>query len=86
MEEAKQRQASLTYLGEAGAGLVQVTLRGDFSVQKVHIDSSLLSEQKSAIEQMVTAAYTNAWEQAQQENEKNTFGDFNLPQDFKFPF
>ena len=75
--------------GEAGAGLVAVTMNGRHDVRAVHIDPSVLQEDKSVLEDLVAAAVNDAVrrvEEAQAEALKDVAGGLSLPGGFPFPF
>ncbi|MEX1031957.1 MAG: YbaB/EbfC family nucleoid-associated protein [Cellvibrionaceae bacterium] len=89
-ENMKQMQEELTNMevqGEAGAGLVKVTMTGRHDVKKVVIDNSLLSEDKEMLEDLVAAAVNNAVRKVEEEG-KNKMGGLteglNIP-GFKWP-
>lgn len=52
--------AALTVTGESGAGLVRVTMTGRHDVQRVEIDPTLLTEDKSMLEDLLAAAVNDA--------------------------
>jgi len=71
MQKAKQMQdsmkdmqaelAAMEISGEAGGGMVHVTMSGDRAVRRVEIDPSLWSEQdKALVEDLVAAAFNHA--------------------------
>lgn len=47
-------------LGESGAGLVTVTMTGKYDVKSVSIDSSLMTEDKEILEDLIAAAVNSA--------------------------
>lgn len=64
MEEAQKQIIALEITGEAGGGLVKVTMRGDHRVIAVFIDPSLLKvEEQSILQDLVAAAVNKAVEQ-----------------------
>ncbi len=89
MQKAQEELANMECTGEAGAGLVKVTINGKHEVKKVDIDQSLLEEDKEIIEDLIAAAM-NAAVRKVAENNKNQFSGMtaglNLPDDFKLPF
>ena len=50
MQKAQEEIAKAEVTGEAGAGLVKVTMNGRHDVRKVDIDPSLMSEEKDILE------------------------------------
>lgn len=61
LAEAREKMKSLTADGEAGAGLVKVTVNGEFSVLSCSIDPSLMDPEKvHTLEVLVATAYNSA--------------------------
>lgn len=89
MQAAQAELANLEVVGEAGAGLVKITMTGRNDVRKVSIDDSVLSEDKSLLEDLLAAAVNDAVrrvESARQEKMQGFTAGLNLPAGFKFPF
>ena len=88
MQKAQQDMASKEVQGEAGAGLVKVTMNGRHDVRRVNIDSSLLSEDKEILEDLLAAAVNDAVrkvEAANKEAMSGLAGGVDLS-NFKMPF
>lgn len=89
LQKAQEELAQKEVTGEAGAGLVRVTMNGKHDVRKVELDPSLLQEERSLVEDLVAAAVNDAVRKVAESN-KNQFGGmmsgFNMPEGFKFPF
>ncbi|WP_372860589.1 YbaB/EbfC family nucleoid-associated protein [Spongiibacter sp.] len=89
MQQAQQELANKEVRGEAGAGLVKVTMTGRHDVRRVEIDDSLLSEDKEVLEDLLAAAVNDAVRKVE-ENNKGQMGDMlsgmGMPGDFKMPF
>jgi DNA-binding YbaB/EbfC family protein len=88
-QKAQQEMAAREVQGEAGAGLVRVTMTGRHDVRAVEIDPSVLSEDKSVLEDLLAAAVNDAVrrvEEAQQESLRELTGGMKLPGGFPFPF
>lgn len=99
MKQAQQMQANMQQMqedlakaevkGEAGAGLVSVTMSGRHDVKRVHIDDSLMSEEKEMLEDLLAAAVNDAVRKIETQNReqmaKMTAG-MGIPPDFKMPF
>lgn len=61
MQKAQEELASLTVEGEAGAGMVKVTLSGKFEMKSIRIDPSLLkSDEAEMLEDLILAASRDA--------------------------
>lgn len=89
MQKMQEELANKTVNGESGAGMVRVTMNGRHDVKAVNIDASLLSEEKTILEDLLAAAVNDAVRKVEQEN-KNMMGDlaggFQMPPGFKMPF
>ncbi len=59
MQKAQEELARMEVTGEAGGGLVKVTMTGKHAVRRVEIDPSLLDD-KEMLEDIVTAAVNDA--------------------------
>lgn len=89
MQKAQEEIAKAEVTGEAGAGLVKVTMNGRHDVRKVDIDSSLMSEEKDILEDLLAAAVNDAVrrvEENQKEKMSGMMSDMGLPPGFKMPF
>ena len=89
MQKAQQELADREVVGEAGAGLVSVTMTGRHDVRRVTIDESVLGEEKSVLEDLLAAAVNDAVrrvESANREAMESLTGGIPLPPGFKFPF
>lgn len=60
LKEVQAAVAAMEVTGESGAGLVRITMTGRHDVRAVEIDASLLSEDKSVLEDLVAAAVNDA--------------------------
>ena len=81
--------ARLEVGGEAGGGLVRVTMTGRHDVRRVHIEPSLLGGDREVIEDLVAAAVNDAVrrvEALQREKLAGAAGGLSLPEGFKLPF
>ena len=88
MQEMQEEVARLEVTGESGAGMVKVVMNGRHEVRRVEIDDSLLSEDKSMMEDLVAAACNDAVhkvERVQQEKMSGLASGFGLPLG-KMPF
>ncbi|TGL62902.1 YbaB/EbfC family nucleoid-associated protein [Leptospira sarikeiensis] len=82
MEEVKKRISSLRVVGDAGAGMVQVTSTGDGTIVDVKINRALFdSEDNKMLEDLMIAATNDALQKAKQSAEhelKSITGGFDL--------
>jgi nucleoid-associated protein EbfC len=90
MEEMQASLQSLELTGEAGAGLVQVTLSGKGDLRKVKIDPKVIDPTDSEmLEDLILAAHQDAKakiEAASAEEMKKVTGGLQLPPGMKLPF
>jgi DNA-binding YbaB/EbfC family protein len=89
MQKAQQQLADSLVTGEAGAGLVTVLMNGRHDVRKVHIDASLLTENKEILEDLLAAAVNDAVRKVEASNQdmlSRLGAGFGLPAGFKMPF
>ncbi|HKJ84038.1 MAG TPA: YbaB/EbfC family nucleoid-associated protein [Mariprofundaceae bacterium] len=88
MQKMQEEMASVEVEGEAGGGMVKVTLSGDRVVRRVTIDPSLWEEQDKALLEDLVAAATNsalqAIESQLQEKQKEMMGGLPLPPGLSF--
>ncbi|MBR9728967.1 YbaB/EbfC family nucleoid-associated protein [Shewanella intestini] len=89
MAKMQEEIARTEMTGEAGAGLVKVTMTGAHSVRKVEIDPSLMEDDKEMLEDLIAAACNDAARRIE-ENQKakmaEVTGGMQLPPGMKMPF
>lgn len=89
MQKAQAEIAAMEVTGEAGAGLVKVTMLGNHNVRRVNIDESLLADDKEMLEDLIAAAVNDAVrrvEEASKEKMGSVAGGMQLPPGMKMPF
>ncbi|WP_025820572.1 YbaB/EbfC family nucleoid-associated protein [Shewanella marina] len=90
MAKVQEEIARMEVTGEAGAGLVKVTMTGSHSVRKVDIDPTLFEDDdKEMIEDLIAAACNDAArrvEENQKEKMAEVTGGMQLPPGMKMPF
>lgn len=89
MEKAQAELARKEVTGEAGAGLVAVTMTCKHDVKGIRIDDSLLGEDREMLEDLLTAAFNDALrhvERVAEEQMSGMAGGLDLPPGFKLPF
>lgn len=89
MQKAQEELTRLELIGEAGAGLVKVTMNGRHDVKRVSIDDSLLSEDKEILEDLLAAAVNDAVRKVEAHSKdfmSSMAGGIDLPEGFKMPF
>ena len=89
MTEAQEKLAASQVVGEAGAGLVTLTLSGKGEMRALSIDPSLLDPAEGEIvEDLVMAAHNDAkrkMEALQQDVMKDVAGGLQLPPGMSLP-
>lgn len=89
MKLAQERLAQEEVTGEAGGGMVKVTMNGQHQVKRVEIDPSVMGDDKEMLEDLVTAA-VNAASQRVAERAKESMSELTsglpLPPGMKLPF
>ena len=89
MQRAQEEIARLEVTGEAGAGLVKVTMTGNHNVRRVSIDDSLMSDDKEMLEDLIAAALNDAVRRVEENNKEQMAkitGGLQLPPGMKLPF
>ena len=87
MQKAQAELARLELTGEAAAGLVKVTMNGQYAVRRIQIDPSLLTDSEM-LEDIITAAVNDAVNRindAKQEKMASMTSGIPLPPGFKLP-
>ncbi|GAA4492658.1 YbaB/EbfC family nucleoid-associated protein [Pseudaeromonas paramecii] len=89
MQKLQEELAQMEVTGEAGAGLVKVTMTGSHSVRRVAIDPSLVEDDLEMVEDLVAAAFNDAVRRVEEQNKTKMAeltGGMQLPPGFKMPF
>ena len=89
MQRAQEEIARLEVTGEAGAGMVKVTMAGNHNVRRISIDDSLMADDKEMLEDLIAAAINDAVrrvEETSKERMASVTGGMQLPPGFKMPF
>jgi nucleoid-associated protein EbfC len=89
IERAQQEIAALEVSGEAGAGLVKVTMTGRHEVRRVQLDPSLMSEDREMLEDLIAAALNDAVRRVAETSRTRLAAvtqGLNLPPGMKLPF
>lgn len=68
MQKAQEQLAQMEVTGEAGAGMVKVTMTGSHSVRRIEIDPSLMEDDKELLEDLVAAACNDAVRRVEEQN------------------
>ena len=87
---AEQKElGSMEVQGEAGAGLVRLTMTCRHEVRRIDIDDSLLSDDKDMLEDVLAAAFNDALRKVEttvQEKYSGMTSGMGLPPGIKLPF
>ena len=89
MAKAQEELANMEVVGEAGAGMVKVTMTGSHSVRRVELDDSLMEDDKDMIEDLLAAALNDAVRRVEEQNKEkmgSVTGGMQLPPGMKMPF
>jgi DNA-binding YbaB/EbfC family protein len=89
MRKAQEELALTEVEGQAGAGLVKVTMTCRHDVKRVSIDPSLLGEDRDMLEDLVAAAINDAVRRVEtttQEKMSGLTAGLPIPPGFKLPF
>lgn len=89
MQKMQAEVAAMEVTGEAGAGLVKVTMLGNHNVRRVSIDESLMQDDKDMLEDLIAAAINDAVrrvDEASKEKMATVTGGMQLPPGMKMPF
>ena len=85
MRRIQEEIGKMEITGEAGAGMVKVTLSGRHQAHRVQIDPAALKEDKEFLEDLIAAALNDAaqkLETATREKMQQATGGLNLPPGF----
>ncbi len=74
LRKAQAELATLEVEGQAGGGLVKVTMTCRNDVRKVRLDESLLKEDREVLEDLVAAAMNDAVRKAEQVSQERLSG------------
>ena len=88
MQKAQEEMANIEVSGQAGGGLVNVTMTCRHDVKRVSIDNSVMDD-KEMLEDLIAAAMNDAVRQVEQTVQEKMSGmtaGMNLPGGFKLPF
>ncbi len=89
MQQMQEELANAEVSGEAGAGLVKVTMTGRHDVKNIDIDPSWQSAEKEMLEDLLAAAVNDAVRRVEESNKEQLSkltGGMQMPPGFKMPF
>lgn len=88
MKKAQEQLAQTEVEGQAGAGMVKVTMTGAHEVRRVSIDPSVMDD-REMLEDLIAAALNDAVRRGEELSKEKMAGftaGLNLPPGFKLPF
>ena len=89
MQKVQDEIASLEIIGEAGGGMVKVTMTGKHEVRAVAIEPAVIGEDREMLEDLVAAAINDAVHKVEarvQEKMSSVTAGLQLPPGMKLPF
>lgn len=89
MQKAQAELATMEVEGQAGGGMVKVTMNGRHEIRRVNIDDSLIGDDKDMLEDLIAAAVNDAVRKVEQQSTDKMSGltsGMNLPAGMKLPF
>ncbi|HEX9583181.1 MAG TPA: YbaB/EbfC family nucleoid-associated protein [Gammaproteobacteria bacterium] len=89
MQKAQEEIAGMEVVGEAGGGMVKVTMTGRHDVRRVAIDPALVDDDREMLEDLVAAAVNDAVQRVDAMTREKISGlasGIDLPPGMKLPF
>jgi len=89
MQKVQAEIAALEVTGEAGGGMVKVTMNGRHEVRRVQIEPSVYGEDREMLEDLLAAAMNDGvrkLEAVTQAKMSTAMGGLQLPPGMKLPF
>lgn len=89
MKKVQEEMSALTVTGEAGGGMVKITMSCNHQVKTVAIDDTLIGDDKEMLEDLIVAACNDARnkvEKTVQEKFSGVTAGLGLPAGLKLPF
>lgn len=89
LERMQQEVADAVVTGEAGGGMVRIQMNGRYELQNVDIDPTLMTEDKTILEDLLVAAVNDASRRVEIISKERLAGaasGLNLPAGLKLPF
>lgn len=89
MKQAQDELANMEVEGQAGSGMVKVTMSGQHMVKRVNLDASLMQEDKEMLEDLLVIALNDAVKKidaASQAQMGSAMAGMPIPPGMKLPF
>jgi len=89
MQKAQAELATVEVEGQAGSGMVKVTMTCAHEVRRISLDDSLLADDKEMLEDLIVLALNDAMKKVETTTQQRMSGftsGMGLPPGMKFPF
>jgi nucleoid-associated protein EbfC len=89
VQKAQAEIANIEVIGEAGGGMVKITMNGRHEVKRVQIESAVAGEDREMLEDLIAAAANDAVHKVEarvQEKMASLTAGLALPPGMKLPF
>lgn len=89
MQKAQEELASIEVVGEAGGGMVKITMNCRNVVRGISIDDGLTGEDRDMLEDLLAAAFNDALRKVEETTREKMSGmtaGLNLPGGLNLPF
>ncbi len=89
MQKAQLEMAEITVIGEAGGGMVKITMTCKHQIRALKIDDALIGDDKDMLEDVIVAAFNDALRKVDatvQEKFSGMTAGMGLPPGMKLPF
>lgn len=89
VQKVQAEIALLEVIGEAGGGMVKVTMTGKHDVKRVQIEPAVMGEDREMLEDLMAAAMNDAVHKAEAATQARmaaVMGGMQLPPGMKLPF
>ena len=89
MQKAQIEMAEITVIGEAGGGMVKITMTCKHQIRALEVDDALIGDDKDMLEDGIVAAFNDALRKVDatvQEKFSGMTAGMGLPPGMKLPF
>jgi len=89
LKKAQEELAATQIAAESGGGLIKLAMNGKREILSLHIDDSLLADDKKVLEDLIIAALNDGIRKVgklKEEKLSGLAGGFELPAGLKLPF
>ncbi len=87
MQEIQKQISEMEVIGQSGGGLVKIVMTGQHYAKRVTIDPSLMTEEKTIIEDLIAAAINDAADKIEKgtRDKMSSLTGIKLPDDLDLP-